>query len=200
MIRALVAVLLFAGCSGVCATEPVDGEAWNMAPVDGEFAVEWSSGVNHVPVQTDSTGFLGIVHDSGTDDVRMDMAADAGTYALALGGDVPDLRALANGDHISVDVDGSLGTETTYCNFFGTAEVTISAASGQLAPSPDFVTDDFLRSADVVAQLTTFEPGVIGDGPEPVCPTSVSVVGHVAMTAANYSPVLHTVNCPDLSK
>ncbi|HEY4055631.1 MAG TPA: hypothetical protein VGM39_03445 [Kofleriaceae bacterium] len=193
--RLSFALLLFAGCSNVCAEEPVAGKAFTDSVVTGSVDVEMATGPMHAAFGDSELG--GTVYDDYAPSVTLGITAGI----VSLGSDAPDVRDLANGAHVTLAMDGAIviGTDG-YCNITGTTDLTVTQATGDAAPYPDFATDDFSRTATIEIHATTFAAGSYGDSPAPACPTSLVAHGTVEVTKASYRLDYETVNCPDVSR
>ena len=202
---ALVAIVPLSACSDVCYQQLTPDDFKMAGSASGVVELQTTSGTSSRPFDTrdgTSTSFDGEVIDgSGGTGFGVELNPSRFEPEVFFETELPDVRALQSGAVITVPADGSIVfADNDYCNFNGTATATITQAVGSQAAEPKYVTDDFMRSADLQIDVTAFSPGVADPtDPLPECPTSLGVRASLALAASGYSAVYHYENCPDLS-
>jgi len=153
-----------------------------------------------VPTQSSPAIMQGKVHDDGSGGTTLivNVASSFHPYAEFT---LPDLRPLEKGAVAPVPVQGSVEVPGGGCNFSAVATLTVTRAEGSGAPSPAFVTDDFVRSASLVLESATLEAVVGGAGKgAPDCSGTLAARATIELTAASFAPVYDDGSCVDLSK
>ena len=185
---------------GQAATSPSSQGSFELRAADKTTSVSFATPATEAaPTAPSSATASGDVYDNGSGGttLRVNVESSFRPYAeFAL----PDVRALQAGAVVDVAAEGSVRIDAGYCNFKGVASLTIGQAVGSQAPSPQFVTADFVRSGNLVLEVAEGKGGGLAGGAAPDCTGRLVVHATVEFVAASYTKTYDSGSCASLGK
>ena len=179
-------------CGG---TYPVDGYASiGSVPTDGVAVITTTGDASYpfdsdptvIPDEQCDTFVAGTASDDGTQTIDYEVSCGIPTIAITL----PDVRTLEQGARVAVAAKVTTSNGAITC-LAGQAAFTIEVATGGKAPSPAFVTADFVRAGtiDFDGSALSVDDGGASDASAlpPGCPSRARLHAHVRVAASNYS-------------
>ncbi len=186
----------------VCTAPKVEnGTATTNGTFSGTFELENAGASSSVSFSTPASATMsGTARDDGTGSSSLTVNLDSSFHPYAELS-IPDVRSENAGAVLSIPIHGSVVVDGGWCNYDANASLTIRDAVGGSAPSPRFVTADFVRRADLLLD-TREAQGAAGslDASAPACAVRIVVHATIELTADSYTTTYDNGSCVFLGK